>query len=77
MREPEDANGWPSAIAPPLTFNRSFSIFNSRWTDITCAANASLTYTKILVKLIINNKNFNKLKLKKKRNLNFFTFFKF
>ena len=46
MRAPEQPSGWPSAIAPPLTFTRAGSNPSSRSTASDCAANASLSSTR-------------------------------
>ena len=46
MRAPVHPMGWPSAIAPPLTFRRSAEIGTSRTTASTCAANASFSSTR-------------------------------
>ena len=46
MRAPVMPNGWPSAIAPPLTLSFSSSIPRSRAEGSTCAANASLISTR-------------------------------
>ena len=42
MRAPEAPTGWPSAMAPPLTFNFSRSSFSSFWQAKVWAPNASL-----------------------------------
>ena len=45
-RAPLQPSGWPSAIAPPLTFSRARSIGSSRRHASTCAANASFSSTR-------------------------------
>ena len=46
MRVPVQPMGWPSAIAPPLTFSFSIGIGRSRRTARTCAAKASFSSTR-------------------------------
>src|SRR5262245_32565727 len=46
IRAPVHPIGWPSAIAPPLTFSRSEEIGTSRTTASTCAAKASFNSTR-------------------------------
>ena len=46
IRVPVQPMGWPSAIAPPLTFTRARSIGRSRSTASTCGANASFSSTR-------------------------------
>lgn len=41
---PDAANGWPIAIAPPLTLSFSMSSFNSFWQASVWAPNASLIF---------------------------------
>ena len=45
-RAPLMPSGWPSAIAPPLTFTRSGSSPSSRTTATLCEANASFSSTR-------------------------------
>ena len=45
-RAPVQPSGWPSAIAPPLTFSRSGSIGSSWRHASTCAAKASFSSTR-------------------------------
>ena len=46
-RAPVEPSGWPSAIAPPLTFTRSMSGSSSRCHASTTGANASLTSNEV------------------------------
>ena len=43
MRVPETPSGWPSAMAPPLTFTFAGSMPSSRMQYSACAAKASLS----------------------------------
>ena len=43
MRAPEQPTGWPSAMAPPLTFTVAGSSSSSFMHGMACAANASLS----------------------------------
>ena len=53
MRAPVMPNGWPSAIAPPLTLSLSSSMPRSRADGTTCAANASLISTRSMSSMVM------------------------
>ena len=52
-RAPVIPNGWPTAIAPPLTLSRSMSTPRSWYDGTTCAANASLISTRSMSPMLI------------------------